>query len=151
MADSRKYTLVRDRRGMWWDLLLYVPTVIALLSIGAKLWFGPYQNYSYVAIFAGCFFLLIGANRILKTRLMVLPGAPVALEVSRQQVSLQLNGGSQVNLVKNVRYFPDYAGKSFGLSGMDLDGRRQQFVIHKGQFPSLSDFNDIRSYLAAYK
>ena len=57
-VNHPQYSLVRDRKGMWWDLLLYVPTVIALLSIGAKLWFGPYQNYSYVAIFAGCFFLL---------------------------------------------------------------------------------------------
>ena len=151
MADPRRYTLVRDRKGMIWDLLLYVPTVIALLSIGFKLWFGPYQNWSYMAVFMGCFFLLVGANRILKSRLMLLPGSPVMLEVGRQQVTLQLKGGDRINLIKNVRYFSDYAGKSFGLSGMDLDGKRQQFVIHRGQFSTDSDFNDLRSYLSAYK
>ena len=32
--------LVQDRKGMVWDLLLYIPTVIALASISASFWYG---------------------------------------------------------------------------------------------------------------
>lgn len=136
---------------MMWDLLLYIPTVIALLSIGIKLWYGPNQTWAYVLIFMASFFFLVGANRILSSRMLLLPGAPVGLSVDRQQVSLQLHNGSRVELVKNVRYFPDYSGKSFGLSGMDLSGKRRQFVFHRGQFAAPGEFNDARACLSVYK
>ena len=136
---------------MTWDLLLYVPTVIALLSIGAKLWYGPDQTWAYLLFFMASFFFFTGANRILGGRMMLLPGAPTAIEVGKQQVSLMLKSGQQVDLVKNVRYFADYAGKSFGLAGMDVNGRKRQFVLHRGQFASVSTYNDLRGLLNVYK
>jgi len=151
MAADKHYDLIQDRRGMTWDLLLYVPTVIALLSIGVKLWFGPNQTWAYMLFFMASFFFITGANRILGGRMMLLPGAPTAVEVGRQQVALILKSGQRVDLVKNVRYFADYAGKSFGLSGMDVGGKKRQFVLHRGQFPNIAEFNDLRGLLAVYK
>jgi len=151
MSVEKSYALIQDRRGMIWDLVLYVPTVIALLSIGGKLWFSSDQSWSYVLFFMGSFFFITGANRVLGGRLMLLPNAPVGINVERQNVGVQLKSGRQVNLVKNVRYFADYAGKSFGLTGMDVDGKKRQFVLHKGQFETVQAFNDLRSLLAVYK
>ncbi|HHH36305.1 MAG TPA: hypothetical protein ENK48_05685 [Gammaproteobacteria bacterium] len=151
MARETAYRLIQDRRGMVWDLLLYVPTVIALASIGLKLWFSPNQTWAYVLLFMATFFLLVGANRVLGSRLMMLPSSPVALEVSRQEVVVELRRGERVSLVKDVRYYPDYAGKSFGLSGMDTSGKRRQFVFHRGQFENPSCFEDLRSLLSIYK
>ena len=151
MAGDKQYVLIQDRRGMLWDLTLYVPTVIFLLSIGTKLWFGPNQNWSYILFFMASFFFITGVNRILGGRLMVLPNAPTAVEIGKQRVGLTLKSGQRVDLVKNVRYFADYAGKSFGLVGMDVNGKKRQFVLHKGQFASDSEFNDIRGLLGVYK
>ena len=36
---------------------------------------------AYLLGFLSCFFLIAGANRILTTRLMWLPSAPVAIEI----------------------------------------------------------------------
>jgi len=151
MASDKRYQLIQDRRGMLWDMALYVPTVIALLSIGVKLWFGPNQSWAYVLVFMASFFFITGANRILGGRLMLLPNAPTAIEMGRQQVSLYLKSGQRIDLVKNVRYFADYAGKSFGLAGMDVDGRKRQFVLHRGQFTSAGEYNDLRALLGVYK
>ena len=150
MADNKRYDLIQDRRGMTWDLLLYVATVIALLSIGLKLWFGPNQTWAYMLFFMASFFFITGANRILG-RMLLLPGAPTAVEVGKQQVILLLKSGQRVDLVKNVRYFTDYAGKSFALTGMDISGKKQQFVLHRGQFSDLAEFNDLRGLLSVYK
>ena len=77
MAESgKRYSLVQDRKGMMWDLWLYVPTVVFLELIAIKVWYGPYQDWTYVLVFMATFFAFAGANRILKTRLMILPGAP---------------------------------------------------------------------------
>jgi len=133
-----------------WDALLYVPTVIALSSIGLKLWFGPNQSWAYVLLFMACFFLFTGANRI-ASRLIMLPRSPTTLAVSTDQVSLQLHGGRRVDLVKNLRYFADYAGKSFALVGMDLSGKRHQFIFHRGQFADPARFQDLSGRLAVYK
>lgn len=151
MSGASVYRMAPDKRGAAWDLLLYLPTVIALGSIGLKLWYGPNQTWAYLLIFMASFFLFVGANRILSSRLMLLPGAPVALEVGRQALGIALRNGDRVELVKELRYFPDYAGKSFGLTGMDLSGRKRQFVFHRGQFASEADFKDLRSLLAVYK
>jgi len=151
MATDKTYSLMQDRRGMVWDLVLYVPTVIALLSIGGKLWFSANQNWSYMLFFMGSFFFITGANRVLGGRLMLLPNAPIGFEIGRQRVGIRLKSGQLVELVKNVRYFADYAGKSFGLTGMDLNGKKRQYVVHKGQFSSEQAFNDMRSLLAVYK
>ena len=133
MASAR-CELVRDRRGGMWDALLYLPTVIGLGSAALMFWYQGNHPLGYLMSFLACFFLLQGAHRILG-RLLLLPSAPVALNISKQSVALELRGGARVELVKDVRYFADYAGKSFGLTGMDLNGVRKQFVVHRGQFP----------------
>ncbi len=132
---------------MMWDLLLYVPTVTALFSMAAKFWFGDEINPAYLLAFLGSFFFIAGANRILKTRLMLLPSAPVSIEIGKQAVALDLRGGARVELLKDVRYYSDYAGRSFGLTGLDGTGRRLQFVFHKGQFPGEQDYQAAQAAL----
>lgn len=151
MAKSETYALARDNKGVMWDLLLYVPTVIFLFSIGLKLWYGPNKSWSYLLFFMASFFFIAGANRILSSRLMLMPSSPRSLEVAKEAVTVGLTSGSKVQLVKDLRYFPDYAGKSFGLTGMDLSGQKRQFVFHKGQFSDEGVFRDLRSLLAVYK
>ena len=132
---SARYVLQQDRAGLVWDLLLYVPTVGVLGLLAVKLWYGANQGAAYVLFFMASFFFIAGANRILKTRLMLLPTAPVALEVDAGQVRLELRNGEYISLVKDVRFYIDTQGKSFGLSGKDMLGRPQQHVFHRGQFP----------------
>lgn len=151
-VKGESYELLVDKRGAAWDLLMYVPVVVVLVSMALQLWYGgTYRNFSYVLLFAASFIFFIGMNRILSSRLMVMPGAPRALELGKKSVAVTLKGGERVELVKELRYFPDYAGKSFGVTGMDLSGRKRQFVFHKGQFGSESAFKDIRSHLAVFK
>ena len=152
MAQKEKrYVLVQDKKGMMWDLLLYVPTVIFLISIALKLWYSADKNWSYLLMFLGSFFFFVGTSRILKSRLMILPSAPVALDVSKQRVRVELRNGSQVDLVKDVRFFPDFAGKSMAVTGMDLSGKKQQYVFHRGQFADNSAFDDAKSWLNIYR
>jgi hypothetical protein len=136
---------------MLWDLLLYVPTVIALFGIGLRLWFSPSPSWAYLLLFLGFFFFFAGANRILSGRLMLLPSSPLSLTIDREQMTVALRGGEQVALVKEVRFYPDYAGKSFGLAGMDLSGKRRQFVFYRGQFSDPAAYQELRAALAAYK
>jgi hypothetical protein len=143
--EKMRFELMQDKKGMVWDLLLYVPTVSALLGLSAYYWFAENFNVSYLLLFLGCFFLLAGANRILKTRLMVLPSAPIAIEIEGQRVGFPLRGGKRVEILKDLRYYPEYSGKTFGLSGMDGAGKLLQFVFHRGQFA------DDKSYQAAQK
>ncbi len=135
-----RFDLVQDRRGVLWDLLLYIPTVAALLTIAGKFWFEGDANLAYLFVFLGSFFFIAGANRVLKTRLMLLPSAPVAIEVDKRLASFMLRNGSRLELVKDVRFYPDYSGRSFGLAGMNSTGQRLQFVFHKGQFATEQDF-----------
>ncbi|MDH4273668.1 MAG: hypothetical protein OEW08_01375 [Gammaproteobacteria bacterium] len=142
--------LVADRKGVWWDIALYLPTVSVLALIGAKLWYTPgSQSWTYVLVFLASFFGIAGVNRVLG-RMLILPKAPVALDIDKQRVRITLRGGGVVELVKDLRYFPDYAGRSFGLVGMDLTGRRQQFVFHKGQFPDLTAYRHVNDALRHY-
>jgi hypothetical protein len=150
-SDSRRYVLRQDKQGMTWDLLLYVPTVVILLSIGLKLWFGSNRNWTYLLLFMASFFFIQGAMRILKSRLMLLPTAPTAVEFSKQRIRLELRSGRQVELVSELRYFPDFAGKSIALSGNDLNGRKQQYILHRGQFASEGEFKDLRAVLEVYR
>ena len=145
------YEFKQDRKGVTWDLLLYVPTVGALFSIAAKLWFGPNQSWSYILVFLGSFFLLVGMNRIMKTRLLVIPSAPVALEVAKGQVNIRLRSGQVVGLVKDVRFFSEIGGKTFALTGMDLSGQKRQYVFHLGQFQDEAAYKDAKSYLEVYR
>ena len=150
MAATKQYRLVQDRRGVIWDALLYIPTVGALFLIALKLWFGTDRVWSYVLVFLGSFFFIVGLNRIL-SRLMALPSSPIVVEVDKQGVYLNLRNKERITLIKDVRFFPDFAGKSFGLSGMDLAGKRYQYVFHKGQYPSPVEFDDIKSQLNIYR
>jgi hypothetical protein len=145
--SAAKFSLTEDRRGMLWDLLLYVPTVIALLSMAAKFWYGEDTNLAYLFAFLASFFCIAGVNRVLKTRMMLLPSSPVAIEVRRNAASLMLRGGDRVELVGELRFYTDYAGKSFGLAGLDKSGRRLQYVFHRGQFADSSDYEAIKEAL----
>jgi hypothetical protein len=151
MAKMENYRLAPDKRGAMWDTLLYLPVVLLLASYAAKTWFGGDQTLAYILVFLASFMFLIGANRILGTRLMLLPASPRALELAKKSVAVVVKGGERVELVKDLRYYPDYAGKSFGLVGMDLAGKKRQFVFHRGQFEQENDFKDLRSHLAVYK
>ena len=125
---------------MMWDLLLYVPTVIALLSMVAKFWYGGDVSLAYLFSFLASFFFIAGANRILKTRLMLLPTAPIAIEIGEHVTRIIMRNGENVELVKDIRLYADYSGRSFGLAGLDKLDQRLQFVFHKGQFPSIKDY-----------
>lgn len=149
MARSNHYALQSDTRGMWWDILLYLPTVIGLAVAGALSWHNGNQSMAYVLLFLTFFFLYQGIHR-LSGRLMFLGTSPVYLEVSKQSVQIGLKNQERVELVKDVRYFSDYAGKSFGLTGMDLQGKKRQYVFHKGQFCSVEDFDKIGTFLKVF-
>lgn len=146
-----RFELVQDRKGMVWDLLLYVPVVAVLLSLGLQLWYGSGSGWSYLLVFLATLFFLIGANRVLKTRLMVLPGAPVALEIERENVAVQLRSGTRLVLVKDLRFFSEMGGKTFALTGMDMGGAKHQFIFHAGQFPGADEFRDARTRLEVYR
>ena len=88
-------------------------------------------------------------HRVLE-RLILLPKSPVSLNVSKQGVHLKLRNGDLVDLVKNVRYFTDYAGKSFGLTGMDAAGGQRKYVFHKGQFSGQAEFKKIGGLLKPF-
>ena len=134
MSVVKRFELRPDQKGAVWDLLLYVPTVIALASVGAKLWFGDDRTYAYLLCFLASFFFFVGANRILKTRLMLLPSAPRGIELDGDCVSIVLRSAARVDLVKEQKVYADMAGRSFGVSGLNREGRRLQFVFHQGQF-----------------
>ena len=142
-----QFDLTQDHKGVVWDLLLYVPTVVALGSMAASFWYSNDHNMGYLLFFLTCFFFIAGFNRIFKTRLMLLPSAPVSLRIGEQNISLLQRNGSQVDLVKNLRYYADYAGKSFGISGLDGTGKQFQYVFHKGQFTTVDQYNSVQSIL----
>lgn len=154
MSDIDKgarYEFRQDRRGMMWDLALYIPTVGALFSIAAKLWYSANHSWAYLLVFLGTFFLLVGANRVLKTRLLVMPTAPVGLEITKNHVRVLQRNGETVDLVKEVRFFSEIGGKSFALTGMDLSGKKQQYVVHAGQFQDEGAYKSAKAYLEAYR
>jgi hypothetical protein len=144
MASETRFTLKQDRNGMIWDLLLYIPTVAALLAISASAWYEGNPNLSYLLLFLASFFFIAGASRILKTRLMLLPSSPVAIETGNQSATLFLRNGQTISLLKEVKLYKDLSGKTFGLTGMDEQGKRLQFVFHKGQFALERDFQAIQ-------
>jgi hypothetical protein len=147
MMSEVRFNLSQDRKGMMWDLLLYIPTVLALSSMAAKFWYGDDANLAYLLVFLASFFCIAGANRVLKTRLMILPSAPVAIEIDKASTRLVLRNGKLVELVKELKFYSDYAGRTFGLTGMDNSGRRLQFVFHKGQFASAQDYQTVQDKL----
>ena len=84
MAGIDNYRLAPDKRGAMWDALLYIPVVLLLSSYSAKSWYGGDQTFAYVLLFLVTFIFLIGANRILGTRLMLLPNSPRGLELGKK-------------------------------------------------------------------
>jgi hypothetical protein len=147
IAETMQFELVQDRKGMLWDLLLYIPTVAALASISASFWYGDDHNMGYLFFFLTCFFFIAGFNRVFKTRLMLLPSAPICIKAGEQSLGLVQRNGVRVDLVKNLRYYADYAGKSFGISGLDGAGKQMQFVFHKGQFASADQYGSAQEIL----
>ena len=151
MAASSRFEFVPDKKGVLWDLLLYIPTLIALISVATQLWYSGNKPFTYVLIFMTTIIFLIAYNRILKTRLMVLGSSPVALDISKHSVVMELKSGEPLQLVKDVRFFSDMAGRSFALSGIDGRGKKQQHVFHKGQFSSEKEFDSARAILKIFK
>ncbi|MDH3325235.1 MAG: hypothetical protein OEM38_00795 [Gammaproteobacteria bacterium] len=151
MASQYDFNLVEDKKGLVWDLVLYVPTIIALIILASKYWYSGDENLAYILVFLTTFIFLIAFNRIFKTRLMMLPSSPVSFSVSKKGVVVDLKSGASVDLVKDVRFFTDMAGKSFGLAGIDLEGAKKQFVFHKGQFIDEQQFDGSKAQLRAFK
>lgn len=151
MARQARFPLSQDRKGVIWDLLLYVPTVAILAMIALKLWYGDNPEWAYVLLFLASFFFIAGANRILKTRLMLVSTAPVALDIGTGQARLELRSGEHIDLTKDLRYFADTQGKSFALTGADVLGRRQQYIFHRGQFADEAAFAEINALLKIYQ
>ncbi len=133
--DEMVCCLHPDRSGMWWDLLLYVPTVGFLLLWGLKLWYvgGDRLYVGYGLMFLGFFFLMVGGNRVMR-RLLLTSDSPQEIDVNKERIRMRLKGGDTVALCKDVRFFSDYAGKSFALTGIDNAGMKRQFVFHHKQF-----------------
>jgi len=142
--------LQADKVGIIWDLLLYVPTVGFLLLIGVRYWYaGDDQVLGQLLMFLGFFFFMVGGGRVLR-RLLLMPSAPVSLDISKDRIALKLKNNKQRLLMRDIRFFADKAGKSFGLTGADEHGAKQQYVFHKGQF-SEADFEAVSKALAFYK
>ena len=149
MAKSEIFEFTQDRKGVTWDALMYVPTVLGL-GVGASVfWYGENQNLSYLLFFLSCFFFYQGVHRILG-RLMLLPKSPVVLDVSKQRVLMKLRNGETIELIKNLRYFSDHAGKSFGLTGMDMMGAKRQYVFHRGQFVDAAAYGKVGDALKVF-
>jgi hypothetical protein len=146
MAEAAGFDLKRDRDGMLWDLLLYVPTVLALATMALIFWYGGNGSLAYLLSFLASFFFIAGANRVLK-RLLLLPSAPVRVEVAPGLIRVVRRDGQRIELLKEQRYFPEYSGKSFGFSGMDRGGQRQQFEMHKGQFADPAQYEAVQAAL----
>lgn len=140
---NTRYNLHQDRTGMYWDLLLYVPTVGAILTVALFGWYDKNSSLAYLMVFLASFFLIAGANRILKTRLMVLGSAPVSLEVRRDEVTITLKNQKTIDLLKEVKLYSDLSGKTFGLSGLNAQGMKEQFIFHRGQFALNQEFEEI--------
>ena len=149
MAKSERCQLSSDKQGILWDLLMYIPTVSGLAAGAFIFWYKPNHALAYLLFFLACFFFYQGVHRVLG-RLVLLPNAPVAMDVSKQRVVLELRNGGKVELVKNLRYFSDYAGKSFGLTGMDTAGANRQFVFYRGQFADQNEYNKIGGALKVF-
>ena len=145
--NPTRYTLCRDYNGVLWDALLYVPTVSALAVFAVSSWYDDKVPVAYLLGFLACFFLIAGANRILTTRLMVLPTAPVAIESRANGADLVLKSGDVVKLRLDLKLFREKSGRTFGLTGINDMGKRCQYVFHRGQFKDDSEFKAVMDAL----
>jgi hypothetical protein len=75
---------------------------------------------------------------------MLLPTSPVAIEIGKGVATLTLRNGERIELVSELRFYTDYAGRSFGLAGLNRSGQRLQYVFHKGQFADGRDYDAIK-------
>ncbi len=152
MAKCETYALVPDKRGAVWDLILYVPVIILLVLMSLQFWYGgQYQWVSYLLVFSATYIGLIGFNRVAGSRLMISASSPLDLTLDKKRISVKTKGGDHVELVGEVKFFPDHAGKTFALTGVDMAGKKRQFVFHRGQFEDEAMFKDIRSRLGVYR
>jgi hypothetical protein len=142
-SAGTRYTLRRDYHGMFWDALLYVPTVTALSVFALSSWYDNKTSMAYLLGFLACFFLIAGANRILTTRLMWLPSAPVAIEIRSNAADLILKSGEIIKLRRDLKLYRDRSGRTFGLTGMNEQGMKRQFIFHRGQFSQDADFQAV--------
>ncbi len=126
-----------------------LPTVGGLAGVSSMFWYDGNKGLAYLLFFLACFFFYQGLHRILQ-RLVLLPSSPVELGVSKQRVLLKSRNGESVELVKDLRYFSDYAGKSFALSGMDMMGSKRQYVFHRGQFADEVAYNKVAAALKPF-
>ena len=143
MSMGTRYTLSRDYQGMYWDALLYVPTVSALSIFALSSWYDNKTSVAYLLGFLACFFLIAGANRILTTRLMWLPSAPVAIETRSGAADVILKSGEIIRLRRDLKLYRDGSRRSFGLTGLCEQGKRRQFIFHRGQFRQDSEFQAV--------
>ncbi len=105
---------------------------------------------AYLLWFMACFFAIAGSRRVMG-RLLLLSKTPVAIEVDKKRyVSIFFKGGTHILLMRDLRYFKDFAGKSFALTGLDSTGKKWQFVFHKGQFKTESVFSQVVRVLEAF-
>ncbi len=139
-----------DKPGVIWDLILYVPTVGFLLLIGLRYWYADDSSLLGEGLmFLGFFFFIVAVNRISR-RLLLMPSSPVGLDIRKEHITMMLKNGDKRLLMRDIRFFSDKAGKSFGLTGMDERGAKQQYVFHKGQFDA-TNFDLVTKALNFYK
>ena len=105
-------------------------------------WYAKNEDLAYLLSFLACFFLLAGSNRILKTRLMLLPSSPVRIEADPQLPCVRLlqKDGKRLELLKNIKVHKEVSGRSVGLTGLSAEGKLLQFIFHKGQFVLERDY-----------
>jgi hypothetical protein len=74
---------------------------------------------------------------------MWLPSAPVAIETRSNAADLILKNGEVIKLQRDLKLFRDRSGRSFGLTGLNEQGKRLQFIFHRGQFAQDLDFQAV--------
>jgi len=147
MAKSEEYRLVKDKNGVIWDAMLYFPMVVGLGLGAAIFWHQSNQGLTYLLFFLACFFFYQGTHRILG-RLIMLPGNPTMLDVSKRMVTLWLKNGQKIELIKNLRFYSET--KTIALTGMDSGGARRQYIFHKGQFEDETQFKKASAALRIF-
>lgn len=147
MAKSEEYKLVSDKNGVIWDAMLYLPMVVGLALGAAIFWHQTNHGMTYLLFFLACFFFYQGIHRILG-RLIMLPGNPTVMDVSKRVVTLWLKNGQKIELIKNLRFYSET--KSIALTGMDSGGAKRQFVFHKGQFEDETQFKKASAALRIF-
>jgi hypothetical protein len=143
MSNGTRYTLRRDYHGMFWDALLYVPTVTALAIFAISSFYDDKVAVAYLLGFLACFFLFAGANRILTTRLMWLPSAPVAIEIRPSAADLILKSGEDHPAPAGLEALPRSIGPIIRPDRRQRCKARKQFIFHRGQFARTAIFKAV--------